>query len=629
MLGRRQTPRGHAAKLREAVGEVDEIRDLVRAGRFDDAWRSLVPDLLAGDTGATWSLARNVIKAGASKGFTPPTARSIRLAVLCTYEAAELRELLRLACLAMRIDAEIYAAPYGQVEQEVLSDGPLKAFAPSHVLIAPTTEDLGLAELTSDPERALSEAVGRWVRLWSTIREDLGARVLQHTFVVPDETPLGHLAARVAGSRIAVVRTANERLAEAAGGDVLLIDTERLAARMGKQQWLDPRLWYAARQPLGADALRVLMRETAAVLEGDVGLAPRCLVVDLDNTLWGGIVGEEGPDGIAIGEGSEGEAYATLQEYLKALKERGVVLAVASKNDAEAAREPFETNPRMRLGLDDFAAFVADWRPKSEQLTDIAGMLGLGLESLAFIDDNPAECLQVSAALPQVRTLCLDTPPSERVRVLATSLHFELSALSAAELERGRSYAARAKAAELQAGATSLEDFWRSLQMRARIRAIDGASLDRAAQLTQKTNQFNLTLNRRTREEVAHLISQDRTIGLTLELEDRFAAHGLIGLGIIVPGDDPETALVDTLLMSCRVIGRTAESHLLGHLAREAQARGFSRLRGVYTPGPRNQLVADLYPKLGFTAVPGDDHAWEYELEASERLVSDYIAEHP
>jgi FkbH-like protein len=616
-----------------AVGNSDQlagvVRELAREGRFDDAWRALVPSLRSEDSGPSWSLARNLLRTGAAVRFTPPTARTIRLALLCTYEAAELRELLQLACMAARIDAEIYAAPYGQVEQEVFGGGALADFAPTHVLIAPTTEDLGLPELSSDPEQALAHAEGRWLALWKAIRDDLGgARVLQHGFVVPDETPLGHLAARLPGSRISLVRQLGQRLAAAAGADVLLIDTERLAARVGKHRWLDPRLWYAARQPLGAEALRILARETAAVLEGDVGLAPRCLVLDLDNTLWGGIVGEDGPEGIAIGEGSEGEAYAALQDYLRALKDRGVILAVASKNDAEGAREPFQTNPRMRLRLDDFAAFVADWRPKSEQLIELAGTLGLGLESLAFVDDNPAECLQVNAALPQVRTVCLNGPPSERVRTLDGSLHFELSSLSSEDLERGRSYAARAEAAELQGGSASLEDFWRSLEMRARVRTIDDSSLDRVAQLTQKTNQFNLTLRRRTREEVQRLLRDGGAIGLTLELEDRFASHGLIGLAIVVPAEDPDTALIDTLLLSCRVIGRTAESHLLGHLARAAQAKGFSRLRGVYVPGPRNGLVADLYAKLGFSAAAGDEQAWEYDLAASEPLESIYIAEH-
>jgi FkbH-like protein len=606
-----------------------DVRTLVSEGRFGEAWARVRPQLLAGEATAPWSIARNVLRAGERKEWRPETTRQARLAVLCSYESAELSEHLRLACLALGIDAELYVAPYGQLEQELLgSDTALARFEPTHVLVAPTTADLGFPELADDPEALLSAAESRWRSLWELIRRDLGARVIGHGFVVPDETALGHLSMRLTGSRVSLVRELNRRLADAAGSDVLLVDCERLAAGIGKRGWSDPRLWYAARQPFGHESLALLARETAAVLAADLGLAARCLVVDLDNTLWGGVVGEEGFDGIVIGEGPDGEAYAAFQDYLSALRRRGIILAVASKNDLEGARLPFERNPAMRLKLDDFAAFVADWRRKPEQLTEIAQALGLGLDSLVFADDNPAECAEVAAALPQVSVVPLDVPPSELVRALAASVRFELSSLSRDDVARQRSYAARAQAAELQAGAASLEEFWRSLQMRARVRDLEPATLDRAAQLTQKTNQFNLTLRRHSREEIERLAARPAAICKTLELEDRFASHGVIGLGFVIPSEqDPQTALIDTLLLSCRVIGRTAEVHLLAHLGREARANGFARMRGVYVPGPRNALVAELYPKLGFTPAGENGTSWEYDLEAGGPIESNYIAD--
>src|SRR5450755_970850 len=604
------------------------IRTLVSDGRFNEAWALVRPQLLSGEATAPWSVARNVLRAGGRRDWKPACTRSARVALLCTYEAAELSEYLQLACLALGIEVELYLAPYGQLEQELLgSETALARFAPTHVVVAPTTADLGFPELGEDPEALLTAAVSRWRTLWDLIRRDLGARVVQHGFVVPDETPLGHLSMRLPGSRVSVVRECNRHLAEAAGTDVLLVDCERLAAGIGKRRWIDPRLWYAARQPLGHESLPLLARATGAILAADLGLAARCLVVDLDNTLWGGVVGEEGFDGIVIGEGPDGEAYAAFQDYLSALRRRGIILAVASKNDLEGARLPFERNPAMRLKLDDFAAFVADWRRKPEQLTEIAQALGLGLDSLVFADDNPAECAEVAAALPQVSVVPLDVPPSELVRALAASVRFELSSLSRDDVARQRSYAARAQAAELQAGAASLEEFWRSLQMRARVRDLEPGTLDRAAQLTQKTNQFNLTLKRHSREEIERLAAGPAAICKTLELKDRFASHGLIGLGFVIPSEqDPQTALIDTLLLSCRVIGRTAEVHLLSHLGREASANGYRRLRGVYVPGPRNALVAELYPKLGFEPAGDDGDSWEYDLAVGP-IVSDYIAD--
>ena len=426
--------------------------------------------------------------------------------------------------MALGVGAEVYVAPYGQLEQELLGErAALSQFGPTHVLIAPSTADLAFPELAPDPRELLDAAESRWRSLWDAARREHDARVVQHAFVVPDEAPMGHLAMRLEGSRSSLVHELNRRLAIAAGSQVLLVDCDRLAARIGKQRWCDPRLWYAARQPFGHEALPLLARDTAAVLAGDVGLSVRCLIVDLDNTLWGGVVGEEGVDGIAIGTGPDGEAYAAFQEYLAALRARGMILAVASKNDIATAREPFERTPGMRLGLEDFAAFVADWRRKPEQIREIASTLGLGLESLAFADDNPAECAEVAAALPEVTVIPLAVPASELVRTLAASPRMELSSLATDDLARGRSYAARAQSERLRGSAASLEDFWRSLDMRAQVRALDERSLDRAAQLTQKTNQFNLTTRRYAEDRLQRLIQSGEWEAFYCSCRDRFA----------------------------------------------------------------------------------------------------------
>jgi FkbH-like protein len=604
------------------------VRALLSEGRYEDAWQQVRPLLLSGEDATMWNVARNLLRTGEQDGWSPTCKREIRLAVLCTYEAAELREHLDVACRALGVEAVVHAAPYGQLEQEVLdSHSGLATFEPTHVVIAPTTADLGFPELADDAEGLLAAQEHRWSALWKALTDRFRARVVQHTFVVPDETSLGHLALRLPGSRPSLVHELNSRLGAAAGAGVLLVDCDRLASRVGKATWSDPRLWYVARQPYSYGALPLLARETAAVLAGDLGLGARCLVVDLDNTLWGGVVGEDGADGIVVGDGADGEAYAAFQDYLRALKERGVVLAVASKNDAAAAREPFELNPRMRLGLADFAVFVADWRRKPEQLVEVAETLGLGFDALVFVDDNPAECAEVAAALPAVDTVPLGGSPSEFVRTLAASLRFEAPSLTVEDLGRQRSYLGRAQAEELRATATSLEDFWRSLDMRARVSDLDESTVERATQLTQKTNQFNLTLNRHSLEQIEQFKDDASAICRTLELEDRFATHGFVGLAIAVPDTtDPQTVVVDTLLLSCRVIGRTAENHLLAHLGRAALDAGFTRMRGIYVPGPRNALVADLYPRLGFVPSPvSNGDRWDYDLATNGPIESAYI----
>jgi FkbH-like protein len=283
----------------------------------------------------------------------------------------------------------------------------------------------------------------------------------------------------------------------------------------------------------------------------------------------------------------------------------------------------------MRLRLDDFVAFTADWRPKSEQVAEIAERLDLGLESIVFADDNPAECAEVGAALPAVDTIHLGGSPSEFIRILSRSLRFETPALTADDVARQRSYVGRAHAEQLRTRATSVEDFLGALEMRARVRSLEPGTIERATQLTQKTNQFNLTLVRRSRDEVAELAENPDAICLTFELQDRFAEHGIVGLVLVVPAaDEPSTAVIDTLLLSCRVIGRTAEAHVLSHVSRLALAAGFERLRGTYVAGPRNALVADLYPRLGFKPVAGAESCWEYDLGRGV-IESTYIGDLP
>jgi FkbH-like protein len=593
-----------------------DVRRLLDERRYDDAWDELRRKLLVRDDQALWNVAVAALRAGREDGWTPPASRSVRLAVLCSYEGAELVRHLEPACAALRLDAALYAAPFGQLEQEALDPaGALAEFAPTHVLVASATEDLGLPESADRPAEVLAEQERRWTGLWEALANG-GVRVVQHGFVVPSETPLGHLAARTESSRPALVRALNARLGAAAGErGVLLVDCERLAAEAGKANWLQPRLWHALRRPYGPEALPVLARQTAAVLAADVGLAARCLVVDLDGTLWGGVAAEEGPTGVDVGDGPTGEAYAAFQEYLRSLRGRGLLLAVASHNDPDVAQEPFEQNRGMRLRLDDFAAFVADWRRKPEQVAEIAERLGLPLESLVFADDDAAECAEVAAALPDVDTIRLDVPPSERVRALAACVRLEPTAPTREDGVRAASYAALARTERLRTEAPSLEDFWLSLELRARVAPLAPEALERAAQLTQKTSQFNLTLRRRTPAELDLLCREPRTICRTLELEDRFARHGLVGLAMAVPdADEDGVAALDTLLLSCRVIGRTAERHLLAHVAAAAAEAGFARLRGVYVPGPRNALVGDLYPRLGFTPVPGRDDRWDLDL---------------
>lgn len=559
------------------------------------------------------------------EAFAPHVRRTLRVRVLATSTSELLAELLPAAGLAAGLGIEVTQAPYGQVEQELLD--PRSATCrerPDYVLLVPGTDDLALGELAGrEPDDVVASAVQRWSRLWDAAR-DAGIGVCQYLFPPPAADPFGAAALRFPESPSSVVARVNAQLR--AGGEVVLVDCERLAAEHGLRDWRDDRFWFAARQAISLAALPAVARATAAALAADQGLSRRCVVLDLDNTLWDGVVGEEGIDGVGLPASPRGEAFAAFQDHLLTLYRRGVALAVATKNDAELARRAIAGVPGMRLRPEHLAAVVADWRPKSEQLREIASRLSLGLDSLAFADDNPAERLEVRRALPQVDVVDLPVNPSDYVAALAGRPTLEPGRLTSADRQRNASYAALRTAAELRERTTSLEDFLDDLAMEAVVRPVDEALLPRVAQLLRKTNQFNLTTRRWTEQEAAALAADPRWICLTLSLRDRLADHGVVGVGFVeLHGEE---AVVDTLLLSCRVIGRTAERLLLGELGRAAAARGCTTLVGCYRATDRNALVAELYPRLGFSpcdAEPGE-RRYSLPLAALDDLATQHIA---
>jgi len=538
--------------------------------------------------------------------------RQATLAVLASHTTSFYAELLPLAALSVGIDLAVHEMPFGQLEQQLIGpSAELRALAPDYVLLAGTAEDVVPSGSAGDAHAAVHEAVGRWSELAGRASAGLGARVIQQTFVPGDDEPLGNQAWLDDTSQESVVSRVNAGLAARANGDVLFVDCGRLAAKYGRGRWRDPRYWHAVRQPVALDAVPMLARATAGVLAADLGLARRCLITDLDNTLWDGEIGEAGPEGVGV-DGPRGEAFVRFQEYLLGLRRLGMVLAVASKNDPRLIAEVFDKVPGMRLRYSDFSCVQAGWSPKSVQVRRISEQLRLGLDSMVLVDDNPAECAEVLAALPSVDVVTLPPGPAGYVGALADRPTLALSRATTDDAGRARSYAALA-AAERERGSSSLADFLAGLRMRAEVRRLEPNALDRAAQLVTKTNQFNLTGRRYSRRELELLMRDPAWIIRTLSLSDRLADHGMTGL--IMLRVDGATAEVDTLLLSCRVIGRTAERRLLAAGAGDAWRAGCRLLRGVYRPSARNKLVAGLYPEAGFDAAGGGEDA---EAEAFE-----------
>ncbi len=466
-----------------------------------------------------------------------------------------------------------------------------------------------------------------WKRVWR-LASQKGIKRLIHIgydWVYPGA--LGYHLSASPGGGIDLFRLLNYKLRAALPAGSYFVPLEELSGMLGRNQFYDMRRMYWTKQPFSEKGLMNLCEHVIAGVRA-LTIGPRkVLVLDLDNTIWGGVVGENGPLGVELGDSPRGEAFRQFQRHVKALTRRGVLLAVCSKNNAEDARECFRHNPDMVLKLDDFAHFVANWDPKTTGLREIAETLRLGLDSFVFFDDSPFEREMVRQAMPDVAVVDVPEDPSDYVRALQEGLWFESSALSDEDRKRSHLYQAEAKYRAAREDAGGLDDYLASLDMLATVRPIDTTDMQRIVQLLGKTNQFNLTSRRHTADDLCELLSRPGTIGLSLRLEDRLSNHGLVAvaLGVKVTLAGVSAMEIDSFLMSCRVIGRTVEAYLLQVLLDRAYADGYHRVIGRYLRTPKNHLVASFFEQMGFAPITTDDRAGEcfvLDLPAPNRLQS-------
>ena len=596
-----------------------------RLGNDAEACRWAVGVVESGDEFSAWQRAISIVQR-CERASRRAMRRTVKVAVLGSYTTIQFTQMLGLAARQVGMRFDLYESQFGQYQQDIIDQNSgLYAFGPEVVLLAVHEGELRLPDHSLDPRGDIEAEVMRWTALWRTIAERSKARVVQHNFALPCEAPMGHLGARLPGSRYMMTQALNARLGEEAGSTVSLVDCERLSALFGKQRWCDPRYWHLAKQAVALDALPLLARHTAAVIGASLGLSKKCLVLDLDNTLWGGVIAEDGLAGIKLGNGVDGEAFVAFQEYILKLKNKGIILAVCSKNNHADAIQPFEKHPEMRLKLNDIALFIANWEPKPHNIRRIAEELGIGLDSLIFVDDNPVEREAVRQFIPEVDVITLSADPSYYLRSLSQYLMFETSSYTPEDSQRTDQYRARAECAALEKNAASIEDFYTSLRMQAVVAPFNEFHLPRIAQLIGKTNQFNLTTRRHGMSQLEAFIKDPSYVHLSFRLRDRFADHGLIGL--LIARHEGDMLDIDTWLMSCRVIGRTVEKTMLEHLCRRAAQLGCTALRGTYIATEKNAMAADAYAKCGFDLVSQHEGhgVWKYDLCAKGMITNAFI----
>jgi FkbH-like protein len=549
-----------------------------------------------------------------------------RLVILASSTVDHLPPAIRIAALRRGLLLECRTGGYGMFRQELLDPFSTTVVDSDFVLIAIDADSIlpRTDPANGDAAReAVAAAIAELTELWRAAKQRSGGIVIQQ-LVMDRQPPLfGNLDATKAGAPSALVRELNAAIRAAASAErILVLDLEALVMRFGVRRLFDPTRWHQAKQEIAPQHASLYGDHLARIFMAARGRSRKCLVLDLDNTLWGGVIGDDGLEGIRIGQGSpEGEAFAAFQCYAKQLAERGVVLAASSKNDPAIALEVFERHPEMVLKRDDIAVFEANWGDKPAALLRIARKLEFGLDALVFFDDNPAERAIVRRTLPEVAVLEVPAAPECFIECLADSGWFEAVAFTGEDALRSRHYVADRRRREALEKATDLEGFLDSLGIELEICRLDSINLPRATQLVNKTNQFNLTTRRTNEEEMASLAVDPAAVVLTGRARDKFGDNGLITVAAGRLLDDPAGRVldIDIWVMSCRVLGRRIELAMRDALAEVARKSGATLMRGRYIPTARNGLVKEHYAGLGFqqTAEQAEGTTeWQLDLRA-------------
>jgi FkbH-like protein len=565
----------------------------------------------------------------------PPSGlRPLRLAVLSTFTASPLEPYVVVEGARRGLAIVPWFGPYDQLEPQALDPGSaLHAARPDVVVIAARLEDVApdlcwrLASLAPDAiDAQLATVTERCASLVAGIRRHGPATVLLANFTEPVVPPLGLAGALHEPSPAAIVARANAALAALCrrSAGVYVLDVARAALAIGLERWHDPKLAYLARIPWSLTAQIEVGKTLARHLRALVVPPRKCLVVDLDGTLWGGVLGEDGPEGIALGADYPGRAYQDFQRALAGLRARGVLLAVASKNDEATVRAVLDGHPDMVLRWDDFAAAEVHWNDKASSLRAIAAALNIGTDALAFYDDSPIEREWVRSQLPEVAVLDVPESPIERVRALDDCGAFDQLRLSDDDRRRADAYREDGQRERLRALAVTPEDFWRGLGTTVRVGPVDPESLGRVVQLMAKTNQFTVTTRRHSAAQVEAMLAAG-AVGLWLRARDRYGDYGLVGVALAIP-DDGDAWRVDSFLLSCRALGRHVEGALLAALARRVAARGGRSLLGEFVSTGRNRPAERFFAEHGFAPLDGDGRWWRLALDAGALEPPPYVA---
>lgn len=544
-----------------------------------------------------------------------------RIAILADCTTQHLTPLIKVIGAKRGIRVDIYEAGYDAIELEVFNpSSQLYAFDPDFVFILKSTEKLKQKIHAAPVPQTSEQVVDHITSIWAAIKSNSRATIMQSTFVMPLERPFGNYGRMLPHAIDQLVADVNYRLIEAARTDrsVVINDIDHLAGMFGRRHWIDETLWALAKEPCALEYLPQMAHSVVDIVGAAIGKVVKCVVLDLDNTLWGGVIGDDGLEGIRLGDLEDGEAFVAFQHFLLHLKKRGIILAVCSKNDHHNAILPFQKHPEMVLKETDIAVFVANWNNKADNIRHIQETLNIGFDSMVFLDDNPFERNLVREMLPQVIVPELPEDPSLYLRTVAQLNLFETTSYSEADAERPDQYRVEAQRELARTGFERIEDYLKSLDMAISLERFSAFNLPRIAQLIQRSNQFNLATRRYSESECAAFMQDEaNSFPFTLTLEDRFGNYGLIS--VIVLRRVEQFLEIDEYLMSCRVLQRGVENYAMNAIFELARRLGLSGIRGRYIPTKKNGMVKDFYQGFGFAKVrEDDDGGTEWMLSVDE-----------
>lgn len=518
-----------------------------------------------------------------------------------------------------RIHFNMFEAEYNQIDAQVLDgDSELYNNSPDYIILYMSTEKCYESFCKTEQEQKSNFAqlyFSKIMTYWDTINSKRKCKIIQFTFVEDDDNVFGNYGCRLQSSFIYQIRKLNMLLIEGAQNykNVFFVDLNKIQSCYGRKTVLNEKYLYSAKMALSLDILPYVAKSVLDVINALRGKIKKCIVLDLDNTIWGGVIGDDGINNIQIGELGTGKAFTDLQRWLKQLKERGILLAVCSKNNEDIAKEPFEKHPDMLLRLDDIAMFVANWDDKASNIKYIQQTLNLGMDSFVFLDDNPFERNMVKSIIPEITVPDLPEDPALYLSYLKEQNLFETASYSEEDSSRTKQYQAEISRVTTEKKYESIDDYLVSLEMLASAKSFEPFYFPRIAQLTQRSNQFNLRTIRYTEADIEEIAKSDKYITIYFTLKDKFGDYGLISV-VILEKANKDTLFINSWLMSCRVLKRGMEEFIINKIISTAKQNGYSKVIGEYIKTPKNAMVSDIYEKLGFKRI--EDNKFQADTDS-------------